>query len=154
MDDSIQIIGYKPEYRDALIRLQSHLWGPDPQRNASYFDWKYKDNPVSDQTMITVVRAGERVVGMYGSLSNIWEAGHPSQRMKCVSFGDSSGIQAAQAVRAVEAGGIPFVQIRTGVSWIGTQFKHDFTGGVCQQGLGMHSRLPGILDSHGAIALH
>lgn len=83
-----EIIKYRPEFRDQVLTLQSHLWGADPEVNAAYLAWKHEDNPYVDSPLIYLALSGTDVVGMRAFFGARWEAGAPGQIFTGVCGGD------------------------------------------------------------------
>ncbi|NIV33744.1 MAG: GNAT family N-acetyltransferase, partial [Anaerolineae bacterium] len=86
--DRYEIAAYRPEFRAGLLELQRHMWGPNPERNAVYLEWKYERNPYSNDSFIYVALCDGQVVGMRTMYVTEWEAGQPSQRFLCLSDAD------------------------------------------------------------------
>lgn len=72
----IQIVPYSPEYHDALLELQQRLWSPSLALNASYFRWKYIDNPHARIGGVSLAVSDNRVVGMRGCMGTVWTDPH------------------------------------------------------------------------------
>ena len=68
-----EIVGYRPEFREQILQLQQHLWGPDVDINSAYLKWKYEENPYLDTTLIYLALCKEKVVGMRGFYGAKWE---------------------------------------------------------------------------------
>lgn len=72
---SYECVPYRPEFRDQIIRLQTHLWGSDLELNAAYFAWKYERNPYSRDPVIFVTLCDGEVVAMRGFHGAQWRFG-------------------------------------------------------------------------------
>ncbi len=79
MKSEYEILRYRPEFHDRIVRLQEQLWSPDRGLNAAYFRWKYLDNPYADDVAIYLAIHRGEVVGMRGFYGSRWEAGIPRQ---------------------------------------------------------------------------
>jgi Acetyltransferase (GNAT) family len=77
----VEIIRFRPEHRDAVARLQTVLWSPDPALNGRYLDWKYLDNPSADQPRIYLAIRDGAVIGMRGFCDSRWEVGAPAREV-------------------------------------------------------------------------
>lgn len=75
------VIPYSPDLDAQIVRLQTHLWGDDLQRNAAYLKWKYTDNPFLRETLIQTVRHDEDLVGMRGMFGTLWEVDDGQQHL-------------------------------------------------------------------------
>ena len=79
MDPDYQIVRYQPDLKRQVIELQTHLWSPDLDLNASYFHWKYERNPYVKKPLIYLATSNDKVVGMRGFFGVQWECGTPAQ---------------------------------------------------------------------------
>lgn len=84
-----EIVPYRPELKQQVIELQTHLWGQDLQLNAAYFGWKYERNPYVDTPLIYLAMQDGRAVGMRGFFGVQWEAGIPLQQTVAVYADDT-----------------------------------------------------------------
>jgi len=89
MKEKYEIVKYRPEFKNQIIELQTHLWSPDLAANTAYLEWKYEQNPYLDTTLIYLALYAGKVVGMRGMYGAKWEIGHPSQTLPVVCAGDS-----------------------------------------------------------------
>ena len=85
---SHEIVRYTPDLKGAVLKLQTHLWGPDPALNAAYLEWKYDRNPYLDTPFIHLALCGGRVVGMRGMYGAKWEIGWPPEAFVGPCAGD------------------------------------------------------------------
>jgi GNAT superfamily N-acetyltransferase len=83
-----EIVEYRPEFREQILQVQRHLWGPDVDVNSAYFKWKYDENPYLDTTLIYVALCKEKVVGMRGFYGAKWEVRDSSQTAFVLCAGD------------------------------------------------------------------
>jgi hypothetical protein len=72
-----QIVPYRPELREQVVRLQRHLWSRTEALNAAYFEWKYERNPYVESPHVYLALHGREVVGMRGLFGARWEHGPP-----------------------------------------------------------------------------
>ena len=70
-----QIVGYRPELKGQIARLQRHLWGRDEALNTAYFEWKYERNPYLPAPLVSLVLSDGSLVGMRGMFGSCWEVG-------------------------------------------------------------------------------
>lgn len=74
MGDRIcEIVKYRPEYYEGILKLQRERWGADAEVNASFFEWKYKRNPYIQDVLIYLAVCGSEVVGMRGIYGSKWQ---------------------------------------------------------------------------------
>ena len=83
-----EILKYRPELKDQILQLQTHLWSPDLALNAAYFEWKYLQNPYSDVPLISVALYDGQVVGMRGMMGAAWQRGLASPVELCPCAAD------------------------------------------------------------------
>ncbi|MGH7807190.1 MAG: hypothetical protein ACRENT_03785 [Thermodesulfobacteriota bacterium] len=89
MKEKYEIVKYRPEFKNQIVELQTHLWSPDLAANTAYLEWKYEQNPYLDTPLIYLALYAGKVVGMRGMYGAKWEIGHPSQKLSVVCAGDS-----------------------------------------------------------------
>jgi acetyltransferase (GNAT) family protein len=75
MSEPFEIVRYRPEHADAVARLQTVLWSPDPAANRRYFAWKYEANPWRVPPRVYLAVRDGTVVGMRGFYESRWEVG-------------------------------------------------------------------------------
>jgi GNAT superfamily N-acetyltransferase len=75
MAPTYKVIRYRPEFREQVIALQTHLWSDVADMNSDYFRWKYEENPYSDDSLIYLAMCDENVVGMRGMMGAEWQGG-------------------------------------------------------------------------------
>ncbi|NSW52302.1 MAG: GNAT family N-acetyltransferase [Anaerolineae bacterium] len=84
-----QIIRYTPEYKEQVIQLQTHLWGPDLAANTAYFDWKYEQNPYQESPIMYLAVCDDMVAAFAGYSTSRWQAGDPPQIIDCLTGTDA-----------------------------------------------------------------
>lgn len=84
-----EIIKYRPEFKEQIVELQTHLWSPDVSLNTAYFEWKYERNPYADVPLIYLALCAGKVVGMRGMCGAKWQVGDSGQTFLCPCAGDS-----------------------------------------------------------------
>ena len=75
-----EVIPYKPEFKEEVVELQTHLWSLDRAFNRRYLEWKYDHNPYIDEPLIYLARCDGRIVGMRGAFGTQWEIGNPARQ--------------------------------------------------------------------------
>ncbi|MGW2048490.1 GNAT family N-acetyltransferase [Streptomyces sp. NPDC001858] len=81
-----RIAKYTSQDRDAVVEFQQMLWQGGPQGNASYLDWKFKDNPYLDDRYVTLAWDGHELVGMLGVFGSSWHVdGHGKVMLPCLA---------------------------------------------------------------------
>src|SRR5688572_27125627 len=75
-------VPYRPEFRQSILQLQTHLWGPDLSLNSAYFSWKYERNPFSPSPLLTVGLWDGKVAAVRGFHGAEWQFGFEG-RMAC-----------------------------------------------------------------------
>jgi GNAT superfamily N-acetyltransferase len=80
MDTDYEIVRYDPGLKAEIIKLQTHLWGPDLALNNSYFEWKYEKNPYLKEPLIYLAMHKGKAIGMRGFSGVQWQCGVPVQR--------------------------------------------------------------------------
>jgi len=85
---SYHVIRYRPAFRDQVLLLQKHLWGPDLDLNDAYFAWKYERNPYLREPLIYLVLSGSKVIGMRGFFGAEWQLGASEPAHLCLCAGD------------------------------------------------------------------
>jgi hypothetical protein len=77
-EDNIEILSYRPEFKQGIIELQKYLWDEDLIKNQRYFEWKHENNPYSAEPMVYVCLSAGRVVGTTAFIGAKWLFGdHP-----------------------------------------------------------------------------
>jgi GNAT superfamily N-acetyltransferase len=78
-----EVVKYRPEHKQSVAALQTHLWSDDVALNAAYFEWKYEENPYRlAEPAVYLVEAGGEIVGMRGFFGARWEAGRPPRAFR------------------------------------------------------------------------
>jgi hypothetical protein len=83
-----EIRKYTPDFKDQVIRLQTHSWSNSLKLNEAYLEWKYYDNPYISQPIIFLALCDGKVVGMRGMYGADWEVGVPRQKVLVPCAGD------------------------------------------------------------------
>lgn len=83
-----EIARYRPEFRDRVLRLQTHLWSPDLSLNDAYMRWKHEQNPYLHESLIYLALRGEDVVGMLTFFGTRWQIGSPPETFDALYFDD------------------------------------------------------------------
>jgi hypothetical protein len=83
-----EIQKYRPEFRDQVLALQTHLWGPDRKANSAYLSWKHAQNPYVEEPLIYLVLCEGTVVGMRAFFGARWQIGEPGQTFPGLCGGD------------------------------------------------------------------
>jgi hypothetical protein len=78
-ENNIEILSYRPEFKQGIIELQKYLWGEDLLKNQRYFEWKHENNPYSAEPMVYVCLSAGRVVGTTAFIGAKWQFGDPPQ---------------------------------------------------------------------------
>lgn len=73
MAEKYHISQYTPRHRRQVAELQTHLWGPNVERNLKYLEWKYEANPYFDKPLIYLAMRGDELIGMRGFLGTRWQ---------------------------------------------------------------------------------
>ncbi len=76
-----EIVGYRPELKGQIARLQRHLWGGDEALNTAYFEWKYERNPYLPGPLVSLALSEGSLVGMRGMFGSFWEVGAGLERV-------------------------------------------------------------------------
>ena len=84
-----EIVKYRPEFRNQILELQTHMWSPNLETNAAYLSWKYYDNPFIDSSIIYLALHEGQVVGMRAMFGTCWQGGRPNKVMCCLSDADA-----------------------------------------------------------------
>lgn len=80
MESRYEIARYRTGYKEEVLRLLQHLWGPNAALNRSYFEWKFEGSPyIPDPAISLALHRGE-VVGMYGIVGARWRLGTSGRR--------------------------------------------------------------------------
>ncbi len=83
-----EIVKYRPEFKQDVLKLQTHLWSNDLALNRDYFAWKYDDNPYISDTHIYLALYQNIPVGMRGVYGARWQTGDPSHDYLVPCAGD------------------------------------------------------------------
>jgi GNAT superfamily N-acetyltransferase len=75
-----EVVAYTPDLAPQVAAVQCHLWSEDPALNAAYLEWKYRENPYLDGSLIRLALSEGQVVAMRGMFGAMWQsdgsAGH------------------------------------------------------------------------------
>lgn len=88
MEYKYEIVRYRPEFKTEILKLQTHLWSPDLNLNARYFEWKYELNPYLDSILIYMALGDRKVVGMRGMYGARWQIGNSNHSFLVPCAGD------------------------------------------------------------------
>ncbi len=88
MTAGYEIVRYAPEFREGVLRLQTHLWSPDVSVNDAYFAWKHEENPLQPAPLAWLALHEGKVVGMRSAFATRWEAGRPPERFEALYADD------------------------------------------------------------------
>ena len=83
-----EILKYRPELKEKIFDLQTHLWSPDRALNRAYFEWKYDHNPYIFPPLIYVAFYNGQMVGMRGLMGAAWQRDGTSQTKICPCASD------------------------------------------------------------------
>jgi hypothetical protein len=83
-----EIVRYTAEFKDRVVRLQTHLWSSDLAVNAAYLEWKYERNPYADSPAIYLALHHGEPVGMRGLFGASWQVGQPPRTFAGPCAGD------------------------------------------------------------------
>lgn len=87
-EGAYEIVRYTPDLAPAVLELQRHLWGPEPEIRERYLDWKHHRNPWLASPRIVLAMHAGRAVGMRSAFGAMWEAGAPPVRRRMVHADD------------------------------------------------------------------
>ena len=87
-DRAYEIVGYRSEHREQILRLQTGLWSLDLAINAAYLQWKYEQNPYQESPLIYVATHAGEVVGMRGMHGARWRIGDTAEATDVLCAGD------------------------------------------------------------------
>jgi GNAT superfamily N-acetyltransferase len=88
MTASYEILRYRPELRDRVLRLLTHLLSPDLAVNDAYLKWKHEQNPYLPGPLIYLALRGAEVVGMRAFFSTRWQIGTPPETFEALYADD------------------------------------------------------------------
>lgn len=88
MNMGYEIVKYSPEFKQQVVKLQTHLWSPDVRLNSAYLEWKYERNPYMKAPFIHLALSAGQVVGMRGMRGAKWQIGCPAQTFLAPCAGD------------------------------------------------------------------
>lgn len=71
--DAVRVVAYEPALRPQVLRLLTHLWGPDEESNSLYFAWKHERNPYIEQPRFYIAMHEDRAIGMRGLYGSRWQ---------------------------------------------------------------------------------
>ena len=71
----LEVSRYDASSKAEVVDLLRVLVSPDADLTRRYLEWKYEENPILQQPILYLVRAGGRLVGMRGLMGSRWEAG-------------------------------------------------------------------------------
>ncbi len=88
MSTGYEIIKYRPDLRDQVLELQTHLWSQNLALNSAYLKWKYEENPYLAKSLIYLAAHEGKVVGMRGVYGAEWEFGAQRRSVVGLCAGD------------------------------------------------------------------
>ncbi len=68
-----EISVYSPEFMSQVVNILRYLWGDDYERNLSYFQWKYIENPSAETPLGIIALHRQKVVGFRGYFATSWQ---------------------------------------------------------------------------------
>ena len=80
---------YHPEYLPQVIKVLSYLWGENQKQNLSYFQWKYHENPYTDDPLGIVCLYEGKVVGFRGYFATKWKIKEKNAEFYILCPGDT-----------------------------------------------------------------
>jgi hypothetical protein len=80
---------YRPDFMFQVVNLLRHLWGDDHDRNLSYFQWKYDENPSAEHPLGIVALHKEKVVGFRGYFATRWQIHEEDHEIIVLCPGDT-----------------------------------------------------------------
>lgn len=83
-----EIVRYRPEFREQVLKLQTNLRSSDRASNSEYLAWKYERNPYIKTPFIHLAVSAGDVIGMRGMWGAKWEIGCPAQTFLAPCAGD------------------------------------------------------------------
>jgi GNAT superfamily N-acetyltransferase len=84
MTAAYEIVRYRPDLREGVLRLQTHLWGLDRSLNEANLAWRHEQNPYRREPLIFLGLCAGEVVGMRGFVATRWEAGSPTETFEAL----------------------------------------------------------------------
>ncbi len=83
-----EIVKYNPVYNDQVCNLEKANWGPDLSVNKSYLQWKYIENPYSDEPKLYLVLYEGKLVAVRGTYETIWQLGGSTEKFRALCMSD------------------------------------------------------------------
>jgi len=75
-----QFVPWSPDLLEPIAEFQTGLWSTVVDRNRSYLQWKYLENPYGGEPRIYLLRDGARgIIGMRGFYQSRWEVGRAGE---------------------------------------------------------------------------
>ena len=87
-----EIVHYRTELNEQIVDLMQYLWEGDREANLSYFDWKYIDNPSTEQPLGIAALYKGRVAGFRGYFASKWFIGNKDKKNTSVKTTDIGNI--------------------------------------------------------------
>ncbi|MFZ2630630.1 MAG: hypothetical protein WA081_08520 [Desulfosalsimonadaceae bacterium] len=87
--ETYEIVHFRPDLRDGVLKVLAHLWGNDLENNRSYFDWKYSLNPYVEKVLGIVALHENKVVGFRGYFATRWKLSEPDKEVVILCPGDT-----------------------------------------------------------------
>lgn len=80
---------YNTDFMPQVVNLLSYLWGDNHDQNLSYFQWKYHDNPYTENPFGIVALHKGKVVGFRGYFATKWQIREENYNFTVLSPGDN-----------------------------------------------------------------
>lgn len=84
-----EIVHFRPELTDGVLQVLSYLWGESAEENLAYFQWKYVDNPYTENALGIIALHKNQVVGFRGYFATRWKITQSSREMIILCPGDT-----------------------------------------------------------------
>jgi len=79
---------YRPEWREQVVALQTHLWDSDPGVSSDHFAWKYEQNLFDSEPLVYLALHDGEVAGARGFWETRWSNGDGSSQLRAAGAGD------------------------------------------------------------------
>ena len=83
-----EVLRYRPDLKPAALALLAHAWGPEADRNARTFAWKFERNPYLDRPLLQIVAAEGRPVAIRSLHGVRWLCGTNGAELHALGTGD------------------------------------------------------------------
>jgi GNAT superfamily N-acetyltransferase len=88
-DSGYEIAHFHPDHQAQVIDLLSPLWKGSPETRASFFRWKYLENPHADRALGIVALHKGRVIGFRGYFADRFALGEHGDTIGVLHPGDT-----------------------------------------------------------------